>query len=72
MSNVLIQFKRGSESGWMDTDKGNDPILAQGEPGYHKETKGLKIGDGKTKWSELPYISSPSNIQDSDGKSSIE
>jgi hypothetical protein len=36
---VIIRFKRGTEAGWMAEDKGNNPVLAEGEPGYHKEFK---------------------------------
>jgi hypothetical protein len=30
-----------------------------GEPGVEKETENLKIGDGKTPWSKLPYFGCP-------------
>lgn len=48
----MIKIKRGSTENW-DTI---NPILEAGQPGYDKNTHKLKIGDGITKWSELPAI----------------
>lgn len=47
----MIQFKRGSTSSWRST-KTN---LAPGQPGYDKDKHKIKIGDGETSWSKLPY-----------------
>jgi hypothetical protein len=33
----------------------NDPVLMSGEPGYEMDTRKLKLGDGQTPWSQLPY-----------------
>lgn len=33
----------------------NDPVLMSGEPGYEIDTRKMKIGDGQTPWSQLPY-----------------
>lgn len=52
----LIQFKRGSLATWEKLDY----ILDVGEPGYVKDSNDsyyLKIGDGVTPWSQLPYVS---------------
>ena len=48
----LIQFKRASLSTWEKLDY----VLDVGEPGFVKDTNQLKIGDGATPWSQLPYI----------------
>ena len=48
----LIQFKRASLSTWEKLDY----VLDVGEPGFVKDTNQLKIGDGVTPWSQLPYI----------------
>ena len=48
-----LKFKRGTASEW----ETRDVVLADGQPGYDKTNNRLKIGDGKTTWSELPYIS---------------
>jgi hypothetical protein len=47
-----IQFRRGKAAFW-DSE---NPILRDGEPGYEKDTRKLKIGDGVTHWRELPYL----------------
>jgi hypothetical protein len=48
----LIKLKRGLSTEWADLN----PVLKLGEPGYEKDTKKLKIGDGVTLWNDLPYI----------------
>lgn len=47
-----IQFLRGTAAAWTS----NDPVLFVGEPGYETDTGLMKIGDGVTAWSSLPYI----------------
>jgi hypothetical protein len=49
----MIQFRRGTTKSWKDTKT----KLASGQPGYDKEKHKLKIGDGKSSWEELPYVS---------------
>lgn len=46
-----IQLRRGHSDLWTL----NDPILADGEPGYESDTKKHKIGDGISQWTELGY-----------------
>jgi hypothetical protein len=48
----MIQFKRGSTESW---SKQKAP-LADGQPGYDKDRKKLKIGNGKDSWNELPDV----------------
>lgn len=48
----IYQFKRGSFQDWIN----KNPILLQGEPGYETDTGRLKIGDGFTPYSALPYV----------------
>lgn len=33
-----------------------NPVLAEGEAGYEKDTGRFKIGDGIAPWSRLPYF----------------
>jgi hypothetical protein len=33
----------------------NNPVLMTGEQGYETDTRKMKIGDGQTPWSQLPY-----------------
>lgn len=49
----MIQFKRGNTTSW----RGAKEKLAPGQPGYDKNKHKIKIGDGDTEWSELPYAS---------------
>lgn len=49
----MIQLKRGSTSSWL----AGSTKLAEGQPGYDKDLKKIKIGDGKHTWAELPNAS---------------
>jgi len=49
-----IQIRRDTSDNWTNTN----PILAQGELGYEVDTNLLKIGDGLTAWTSLPYFAS--------------
>lgn len=55
MAGSRIQLRRGNALFWED----ENPILRQGEPGYEKNTRRMKIGDGVTHWRELPYFTAP-------------
>lgn len=33
-----------------------NPVLSPGEPGYERDTGRLKIGDGSSRWLDLPYF----------------
>jgi Major tropism determinant N-terminal domain len=46
-----IQLRRGKKAFW----ESENPILHEGEPGYERDTRKLKIGDGVTPWRDLPY-----------------
>jgi hypothetical protein len=48
----VIRIRRGTAAAWNTAD----PILALGEPGYETDTGKLKIGDGSSNWSSLPYF----------------
>lgn len=47
-----IQQRRGTATEWSSAN----PILSQGEFGFELDTANIKIGDGLTAWSTLPYI----------------
>lgn len=49
---VTIKFRRGSASEWVTANT----VLKDGEPGYEKSTGKMKIGNGATPWSDLPYF----------------
>lgn len=48
---TAILIRRDTASNWTS----NDPTLAAGELGLETDTASIKIGDGSTAWSELPY-----------------
>ena len=50
--NTTFQVKRGLSTRW----EIKNPVLASGEPGYELDTHKLKIGDGSTRWLDLPYV----------------
>lgn len=49
-----IQLRRGTSEEWSLAD----PVLLPGEQGYETDSSRLKVGDGVTRWSSLPYIAS--------------
>ena len=51
-----IKLRRDTAANWAS----EDPVLAQGEPGFDTTNNILKIGDGSTIWSLLPSIYDPS------------
>ncbi len=48
---TVFQFRRATTDEWEIVN----PILREGEPAYDITAKKHKIGDGKSKWNELPY-----------------
>lgn len=52
MSFGQFKLRRDSAADWTS----NNPTLAQGEQGYETDTRKLKIGDGSTAWTSLPYF----------------
>lgn len=46
-----IRLRRGTDAQWASTN----PILLSGELGYVTDLKRYKIGDGSTRWIDLPY-----------------
>lgn len=48
---ATIKLRRGTAAEWAIAN----PILADSEPGYEKDTRKEKRGDGVTPWLDLPY-----------------
>ena len=61
-----LQFKRGTKRAF----KRANPVLLKGEPGYEWDTHMLKVGDGVTRYNDLPYIGDHSKPKD--GKSAYD
>lgn len=51
--NIRLQLYNGTSSEWEESDL----ILRAGEPAYESDTTKLKIGDGRSLYRDLPYIS---------------
>src|SRR4051794_12230207 len=49
-----FQLRRGTAAEWTSAN----PTLAQGEPGYERDTGKWKVGDGTTAWASLAYMAS--------------
>lgn len=49
---VEIQIRRDSAANWT----ADNPTPAQGEPCLETDTGRLKVGDGLTAWTALPYL----------------
>ena len=50
---IKIKIRRGSTADW----ENNDPVLDLGEIGADMDKHGLKVGNGFSRWSELPFCS---------------
>jgi len=48
----ILQIKRDTVSNWALIN----PVLAEGEQGYETDTSKMKIGNGATTWTTLPYF----------------
>lgn len=46
-----IHLRAGTQAQWTAAN----PVLETNEPGYETDTKRIKVGDGVTAWSALPY-----------------
>lgn len=53
---AVIQLRRAREQEWIKLN----PILREGEPALSTDVYKLKIGNGKTPWRQLPYLTSSS------------
>ena len=49
---TTIKLRRGTASEWT----ASNPVLAEGEPGFEKDTGKYKLGDGVTAWNSLGYF----------------
>ena len=61
--NKPLQFKRGTYKAFIKAN----PVLLEGQPAVELDTYRLKIGDGRTRYLQLPYIGS--QCKGKDGKS---
>jgi hypothetical protein len=55
----VIRLRRGHAADWRLVD----PVLSEGEPGFETDTGLHKIGDGVTRWADLPYCLDESALE---------
>ena len=58
-----ILFRRDIPENWTRFN----PVLALGEPGYEVGSGKIKVGDGRTPWTELDYIAEGASSGVDDG-----
>ena len=58
-ANAKILIRRDTAANWSNPLK--NPLLADGEQGYEKDTGRMKIGDGVRRWNQLPYFPTIAN-----------
>lgn len=51
LTRYQYQLRRGTAAEWI----AKNPILSDGELGFEKDTRYVKVGDGTTPWTQLPY-----------------
>lgn len=56
---ATFKVRRGTAAEWVAAN----PVLANGEPGFEKDTGMFKLGDGVSAWSELEYFLSESALK---------
>ena len=49
---AIIQLRRATEPEWIDVN----PVLRLGEPALSTDVYKLKIGDGRRRWADIPYL----------------
>lgn len=49
---VIYNFREGTAASAAE----RNPVLGPSEPGVERDTGRFKIGDGKTRWNDLPYF----------------
>lgn len=59
----MIKLRRGTAAEWVSSEpQPGGEILKLGEPGYEKDTRKLKIGNGIDGWNDLDYINGGASI----------
>lgn len=65
--NTVFKLKRGYSQDWIS----QNPVLAEGEPGYELDTCKLKIGNGITDWNHLNYVPGFTFVDDENNEISL-
>lgn len=59
---VKIQIRRGTAANWTSTN----PTLSVGELAFETDTGKVKVGNGSTAWTSLPYVGDISGVSDTE------
>lgn len=59
MSGIIINKISTQRTDLKERWEASNPILLKGELGIEIDTNQMKIGDGVSKWTSLPYIINP-------------
>ena len=63
----MLRLRRGTAAEWAASEPQPDgEVLRLGEPGYEKDTRKLKIGNGVDGWNNLDYINGGASIDPED------
>lgn len=52
---MLVYLRRDTAHRWLEVN----PVLFRNEPGAETDTHAVKMGDGVTRWADLPYLLEP-------------
>jgi hypothetical protein len=59
---VKIQIRRGTAANWTSTN----PTLSVGELAFETDTGKVKVGNGSTAWTSLPYVGAVTGVSDTE------
>jgi hypothetical protein len=60
MQGLTIQWRRDTTARWEEIN----PVLRMGEPGLDVDTGYFALGDGRTRWKDLPKFLPDASLQD--------
>lgn len=64
----IFKLRRDDADRWTELN----PVLADGEPGFERDTRKIKYGDGVTPWNNLPYFGGSGGDAGNDGASAYD
>lgn len=59
-SDIVFRFRGGTAAEWAASGR----ILEKGEPGIEEDTNKFKLGDGVSRYSDLPYFIDKMAVED--------
>jgi Major tropism determinant N-terminal domain len=65
--NARFELRRNISGNWASIN----PILLAGEPGVELDTGQMKVGDGVTRWNQLPYVGNSEGLTGPTGPTGV-